>query len=220
MTDLGAAPVDGELESFSLVELAVLRLRREILSGRTDPGERLVEEQLTRRLGISRAPLREALRRLAEQGLVEHVPRRGVRVATLSDRDVQELYDVRDLLERHAIAAALPLGRDADLAGLRAALDQMREATKAADRLQIAEAHRRFHVAVVALAGNRQLTAMYESILVKLQLYMARNLSREAEVAQPQDGVHRHERLLAAAVGDPDAMLAELAGHGARSYLA
>jgi len=220
VTDLGAAPVDGELESFSLVELAVLRLRREILSGRTDPGERLVEEQLTRRLGISRAPLREALRRLAEQGLVEHVPRRGVRVATLSDRDVQELYDVRDLLERHAIAAALPLGRDADLAGLRAALDQMREATKAADRLQIAEAHRRFHVAVVALAGNRQLTAMYESILVKLQLYMARNLSREAEVAQPQDGVHRHERLLAAAVGDPDAMLAELAGHGARSYLA
>jgi DNA-binding GntR family transcriptional regulator len=220
VTDLGAAPVDGELESFSLVELAVLRLRREILSGRTDPGERLVEEQLTRRLGISRAPLREALRRLAEQGLVEHVPRRGVRVATLSDRDVQELYDVRDLLERHAIAAALPLGRDADLAGPRAALDQMREATKAADRLQIAEAHRRFHVAVVALAGNRQLTAMYESILVKLQLYMARNLSREAEVAQPQDGVHRHERLLAAAAGDPDAMLAELAGHGARSYLA
>jgi DNA-binding GntR family transcriptional regulator len=221
VTDLGAASVDGELESFSLVELAVLRLRREILSGRTDPGERLVEEQLTRRLGISRAPLREALRRLAEQGLVEHVPRRGVRVATLSDRDVQELYDVRDLLERHAIATALPPARDADLAGLRAALDQMGEATKAGDRLQVAEAHRRFHVAVVALAGNSQLTAIYESILVKLQLYMARNLSREAEVAQPADGVHRHERLLAAAgAGDPEAMLAELAGHGARSYLA
>jgi DNA-binding GntR family transcriptional regulator len=144
-----------------------------------------------------------------------------VRVATLSDRDVQELYDVRDVLERHAITAALPLRRDADLVGLRAALDQMREATRAGDRLQIAEAHRRFHVAVVALAGNRQLSAMYESVLVKLQLYMARNLSREAEVAQPQDGVHRHERLLAAAAaGDPDAMLAELAGHGARSYLA
>jgi DNA-binding GntR family transcriptional regulator len=220
VTDLGGASVDGELESFSLVELAVVRLRREILSGRTDPGERLVEEQLTRRLGISRAPLREALRRLAEQGLVEHVPRRGVRVATLSDRDVQELYDVRDVLERHAIGAALPL-RDADLAGLRAALDQMREATRAGDRLQIAEAHRRFHVAVVALAGNRQLTAMYESILVKLQLYMARNLSREAEVAQAADGVHRHERLLAAAAAaDQDAILAELARHGARSYLA
>jgi DNA-binding GntR family transcriptional regulator len=57
------ATVAGGLESLSLVELAVARLRDEILSGTTDPGERLVEEQLTRRLGISRAPLREALRR-------------------------------------------------------------------------------------------------------------------------------------------------------------
>jgi len=84
-----ASTVDGELESVSLVDLAVSRLTREILSGKSNPGERLVEEQLTRRLGISRAPLREALRLLAQQGLVEHVPRRGVRVATLSDRDVR-----------------------------------------------------------------------------------------------------------------------------------
>jgi DNA-binding GntR family transcriptional regulator len=94
---------DGELESYSLVELAVNRLSQEILSGRSDPGERLVEEQLTRRLGISRAPLREALRLLAQQGLVEHTPRRGARVATLSDADVRELYEVRDVLERHSV---------------------------------------------------------------------------------------------------------------------
>lgn len=220
MTDLGAASIDGELESLSLVELAVLRLRREILSGRNDPGERLVEEQLTRRLGISRAPLREALRRLAEQGLVEHVPRRGVRVATLSEIDVRELYDVRDVLERHAVTTALPVARDAHLTKLRAALDRMREATSAGDRLEIAEAHRSYHVQVVALAGNNQLTAIYESILVRLQLYMARNLSREAEVAQPEDGIHRHERLLAAVeTGDPEAVLADLANHGARTYL-
>src|SRR6185369_11907120 len=74
--------VGGELSSLSLVELAVARLKYEILSGATDPGERLVEQHLTRRLGISRAPLREALRLLAEQGLVEHTPRRGSRVAT------------------------------------------------------------------------------------------------------------------------------------------
>jgi DNA-binding GntR family transcriptional regulator len=90
----------GELESYSLVELAFNRLSAEILSGRTDPGERLVEEQLTRQLGISRAPLREALRQLAPSSLVEHIPRRGVRVATLSDDDVRELYEVRDVLER------------------------------------------------------------------------------------------------------------------------
>ena len=208
---------DGELESYSLVELAFNRLSQEILSGRTDPGERLVEEQLTRRLGISRAPLREALRLLAQQGLVEHIPRRGVRVATLSDEDVRELYEVRDVLERHAVRSRPP---GADLSGLRAALDVMRKATETGDRLTIADAHREFHVAVVALGGNRQLSALYASVLVRIQLYMAVNLRREAEAADAADGVHRHERLMAAVErGDADEVLAELSAHGARTYL-
>ncbi|MGW4465682.1 GntR family transcriptional regulator [Micromonospora sp. NPDC004704] len=220
MSDVAASPVDGELESFSLVELAVLRLSREILSGKSDPGQRLVEEQLTRRLGISRAPLREALRLLAQQGLVEHVPRRGARVATLSDRDVAELYAVRDVLERHAVESALPVAQDSDLSGLRDAIERMRAATASEDRLGVAEAHRAFHVAVVALAGNRQLTVIYESILVRLQLYMAVNLRRESENAQPSDAVRRHERLLkAVAAGEPAAVIAELGAHGGRSYL-
>src|SRR5689334_9315090 len=208
---------DQELAAYSLVELAVDRLRGDILSGRTDPGERLVEEQLTRRLGISRAPLREALRLLAQQGLVEHIPRRGVRVATLSDHDVRELYEVRDVLERHAVAAIAP---GADMSSLTSALEVMRKATETADRLAVADAHRQFHVALVALGGNRQLSALYESVLVRLQLYMAVNLRREAEVAQAADGVHRHERLLEAVErGDPRAVLAELNEHGARTYL-
>ncbi|MGW5560145.1 GntR family transcriptional regulator [Micromonospora sp. NPDC003944] len=220
MNDGVASTVDGELESVSLVDLAVSRLTREILSGKSNPGERLVEEQLTRRLGISRAPLREALRLLAQQGLVEHVPRRGVRVATLSDRDVRELYELRDVLERFSVRAGIPVGRESDLAGLRATLDGMREATRAGNRLAVAESHRKFHVELVALAGNRQLSAVYGSILVKLQLYMAVNLRREAEMAQPLDGVHRHERLYEAVVGgDPEEVLTVLTGHGARSYL-
>jgi DNA-binding GntR family transcriptional regulator len=208
---------DGELETYSLVELAVDRLRRDILSGRTDPGERLVEEQLTRRLGISRAPLREAMRLLAEQGLVEHIPRRGARVATLSDDDVRELYEVRDVLERHAVTTTPP-GRD--LSRLRTALESMRKATETDDRLELANAHRRFHVEVVALSGNRQLTGLYESILVRIQLYMAVNMRREAETARAQDGVLRHERLFTAAEqGDAGALLEALSGHGARTYL-
>ncbi len=208
---------DGELETYSLVELAVDRLRRDILSGRTDPGERLIEEQLTRRLGISRAPLREAMRLLAQQGLVEHIPRRGVRVATLSDDDVRELYEVRDVLERHAVAA---MPARPDLTALRAALEVMRAATGAGDRLELANAHRRFHVEVVRLGGNRQLAGLYESILVRIQLYMAVNMRREAEAARAEDGVHRHERLFAAVEqGDPTGVLSELGAHGARAYL-
>ncbi|GAA2714550.1 MULTISPECIES: GntR family transcriptional regulator [Actinoplanes] len=208
---------DGELAAYSLVELAVDRLRRDILSGRTDPGERLVEEQLTKRLGISRAPLREAMRLLAEQGLVEHIPRRGARVATLSDADVGELYEIRDILERHAVTSR-PTG--ADLAGLRSALDVIRAATDQDDRLELANAHRRFHVEVVALSGNRQLTALYETVLVKIQLYMAVNMRREAEVARAEDGVLRHERLFAAVErGDATEILTALSAHGARTYL-
>ncbi|WP_254550146.1 GntR family transcriptional regulator [Catellatospora tritici] len=217
---MAPAPVHGEIESFSLVELAVTRLRREILSGRSEPGERLVEEQLTRRLGISRAPLREALRLLGEQGLVEHVPRRGARVATLSDRDVRELYAVRDMLERHAVEQALSAGQPNALAGLRSALAQLRDAAAAGDQLEVANAHRSFHVSLVAMSGNQQLTSIYESILVRLQLYMAINLRREAEQTHSDDGVHRHERLLEAVeTGDTAAVLAALGGHGARSYL-
>lgn len=208
---------DEELESYSLVELAVNRLRRDILSGRTDPGERLVEEQLTRRLGISRAPLREAMRQLAEQGLIEHIPRRGARVATLSDDDVRELYEVRGVLERHS-SAAIPAG--ADLTALRAALETMRQATAADDRLELANAHRRFHVEVVRLGGNRQLAGLYESILLRIQLYMAVNMRREAEAARASDGVLRHERLFAAvSSGDVARIVDALAAHGATAYL-
>ncbi|GIE87834.1 GntR family transcriptional regulator [Actinoplanes regularis] len=208
---------DGELTAYSLVELAVDRLRRDILSGRNDPGERLVEEQLTKRLGISRAPLREAMRLLAEQGLVEHIPRRGARVATLSDDDVRELYEVRDVLERHAVTTT---GEHRDLLRLRSALDTIRAATDAGDRPALADAHRRFHVEVVALSGNRQLTALYETILVRIQLYMAVNMRREAETARASDGVHRHERLFAAVErGDTAEILTALSAHGARTYL-
>ncbi|MFI5909131.1 GntR family transcriptional regulator [Dactylosporangium sp. NPDC051541] len=206
-----------ELTSASLVELAVLRLTREILGGGTEPGERLVEEQLTKRFGISRAPLREALRLLAQQGLVEHMPRRGVRVAILSDTDIRELYTVRDVLEQHAVTATPP---DADLTGITAAMKALEEADARGDQFDVATAHRDFHVAVVALAGNRQLTSVYESVLLKIQLYMALNLRREAEIARPHDGVHRHERLHEAlATRDSKTVLAALAEHGARSYL-
>ncbi len=82
--------IDGALQPASLVQLCVQRLRHEILSGMLAPGERLIEEQLTSRFGISRGPVREALRELAQQGLIEHLPRRGVRVAELSAADADE----------------------------------------------------------------------------------------------------------------------------------
>ncbi|MGE3288902.1 MAG: GntR family transcriptional regulator [Pseudonocardia sp.] len=207
------------LESSSLVDLAVRRLRGEILSGALRPGERLVEEQLTRRFGTSRAPLREALRLLGQQGLVEHLPRRGVRVVELSGRDIAELFGLRDVLEQYAVRRALADGPPADLSGLTAALERMAGAT--GDAVESAVAHREFHTALVALAGHHHLMRTYEPILLQLQLYMATNLRREAAQRAPQEAVARHRRLVdAVASGDVAAALAALDTHGARTYLA
>ncbi|RCG27405.1 GntR family transcriptional regulator [Sphaerisporangium album] len=197
------------------------RIRDEILSGALAPGERLIEEQLTQRFGTSRAPLREALRSLGQQGLVEHLPRRGVRVAELSSEDVDELFGLRDVLERYAVRTALPAGAGPrDVTGLAEALDGMAAAAEAGDPLAENEFHRRFHVALVSLAGHRQLLLVYEPVILKLQLYMAANLRREAEQRAASEGVERHRRLFeAVASGDAALALDALSRHGARTYI-
>lgn len=216
-------PAGDSLGARSLAELAVQRLRAEIISGALAPGERLVEEHLTRRFGTSRAPLREALRLLGEQGLVEHLPRRGVRVTELSARDVDELFSLRDALERFAVRTALADGRPpepARIAELSESLAEMERATEAADPLGRAEAHRRFHLALVGLAGHQHLLRVYEPVILKLQLCMSTNLRREAAQSSPLDSLSRHRRLHEALLtGDLEVVLETLSGHGARAYL-
>ena len=208
----------------SLVEMTTRRLRAEILSGELAPGQRLVEEQIGQRFAISRAPLREALRLLANEGLVEHLPRRGVRVTELSMQDVDELFGLRAVLEEYAARQAFPLRTDdgADpLAEVAAQLAQMKRADAVGDMLGKDDAHRAFHTAVVALAGNHQLDLAMEPILVQLQRPMAANLRREAALLGPQAGIERHERLLAALeTNELDLVLAALEQHGSRRFLA
>jgi len=123
---------DGELYAPSLVEMTTGRLREEILSGALQPGERLIEEQIRQRFAISRAPLREALRLLAQQGLVDHLPRRGARVAEWSETDISQLFELRGVLERHAVESAFPIPA-AELAARIAPLSQALEAMWAAE---------------------------------------------------------------------------------------
>ena len=208
---------DHELPA-TLVELAELRLRSAILSGALQPGEKILEEQLCADFGISRAPLREALRLLAQQGLVEHLPRRGSRVAEWSPEDIRQLFDLRSVLERYAVESALPL-EDATtaLGAVRAALERMRCAR---DDLERDDTHRAFHSAVVSLAGNRQLDLAIAPILLKLQLPMAVNLRQEARLHDRGDGVERHQAILEALeTNDPARAVAALVSHGQLTYL-
>lgn len=202
----------------TLVELAEHRLRDAILSGALQPGERVVEEQLCADLGISRAPLREALRLLAQQGLVEHVPRRGSRVADWSPTDILQLFALRHVLECHAIETALPLADpETSLEPVRASLDAMRTAS---DELDRDDAHRAFHAAVVGLAGNRQLDIALEPVLLKLQLPMAMNIRAEAQHRRSHEGIDRHQAILTAlATNDQSVVIAALREHGQFDYL-
>jgi DNA-binding GntR family transcriptional regulator len=202
----------------TLVELAEHRLRDAILSGALQPGEKVVEEQLCADLGISRAPLREALRLLAQQGLVERFPRRGSRVAEWSPTDILQLFALRHVLECHAIETALPLADlQTSLEPVRASLDAMRTAS---DDLGRDDAHRMFHAAVVGLACNRQLDIALEPILLKLQLPMAMNIRAEARHSRAQDGIERHQAILTAlATNNQSVVIAALNEHGHLDYL-
>jgi DNA-binding GntR family transcriptional regulator len=202
----------------SLVDVAEERMRAAILSGSLKPGDKIVEEQLCADLGISRAPLREALRLLGQQGLVEHLPRRGSRVTEWSSTDILQLFALRHVLERHAIEMALPLAEPAvALLPVHAALDRMR---CAGDELERDDAHRVFHAAVVELADNRQLDIALEPILLKLQLPMAMNLREEARHHRADDGIVRHRAILTALeTNDAHTVITALEDHGHLHYL-
>lgn len=204
----------------SLVALAADSIRKMILSGRLEPGERLIEERLTEHLGISRPPLREALRLLQNEGLVETRPRYGSSVATLTDQDVFEILTLRSGLERLAVELGMPVREPDRLVACHEALARMEQNARDTDSGSLVENGYAFHASIVALAGHRRLSDMYRSVQQQLLLCMARNLgTRERYHENLVDHVRRHRHLLELIeAGDPQAVLAELAVHGERSF--
>lgn len=215
---LGDAETD-RIEQPSLVDLAADRLRELLLAGSLKPGERLREAWLSQRLGISRPPLREAMRILVQQGLLEQMPRRGVRVVALTARDVHDIYTLRAVLDRFAISLAVPVTDLRQLDPMRAAVAEMQAAVDGDHHAQYVEANRQFHLALIRLGHNSRLTMTYELLMNQMQLLMSVNLRREG-VRDRELGVHRHQELLAAIEGgDLRKALAALAAHGERTYL-
>ena len=138
---------------------AYASIRRRIFDNVYPPGHQVLEQALAEELGISRTPLREALVRLAEEGLVEVVPRHGMRVLPVSPVDMAEIYTVLTALE--CVAAEIVASRrpsEDELRPLMKATRDMEGALKRDDLDAWAEADERFHQTLVALAGNRMLT--------------------------------------------------------------
>lgn len=216
-----SSPGSGRITAPSLVQLAAESIRKMILSGHLAPGERLIEERLTEELGISRPPLREALRMLQQEGLIETRPRRGATVAMLTDEDEFEILTLRSALERLAIELGVPVRSPERLAACREALQRMEDCARREDRGALVENAYAFHASIVALAGHRRLNDSYASVQQQQLLCMARNLhAREREHEDLVTHVARHRKLLdLIEAGDPHAVLAELAVHGERSFL-
>ena len=152
----------------ALREQVLAELRRRIVDGDYGQGERLTETRLADDFGVSRNPVREALRVVEAEGFVQILPRRGAVVATLDDTAVRDLFAVREQLETLAAGLAAERATPNDMARLRRLLDQASSATDAKDFDQVAELNSTFHRAVIEVSGNRWLlsisAAMYHHV--------------------------------------------------------
>jgi len=150
------------INNVALFEAADGVIRKLIFSRALKPGEWIDEKALSRELGISRTPLREALKVLHNEGLVKLVPRRGCFVAKLSDRDFQEIYEMIGLLEAASAARAAERASPADVARLGKITQRMMQMAEQRDYKRYFEANLAAHAAVLEIAGNGWQKSMIE----------------------------------------------------------
>jgi DNA-binding GntR family transcriptional regulator len=144
-------------------------LRAAIINGDYEPGQRLTEDRLAADFGVSRNPVREALRVAQTEGFVVSVPRRGAVVASPSPTAVRDMFAVRERLEPLAARLAAERAGAAGVAGLREMLDQAREATDADDLSRVAELNSALHLRILHLSGNPWLTSIATSLYLHVQ---------------------------------------------------
>lgn len=154
-----------------LVDEAANALRKLIVEARIKPGERLFQEKLAEMLGISRTPIREALQLLEREGLVRSLGRQGVVVTQLSSKDVEETYDVREVLDGLAARLAADRISDTELVDLRKSLDRMAACAEKGDRRRWLEANQLFHDIIVQVAQNERLIQALAAVRTSLDLF-------------------------------------------------
>jgi DNA-binding GntR family transcriptional regulator len=189
----------------SVVERLFDRMRQQIVEGRFAPGQRLVESDLTDQFGISRGPLREAVRRLAAEGLVDITHNRGARVKRLSREEVVALYEVREVMEGLAARLAAERASAVERKSIKAVFDEMARVLKNNDVRSYVTLNTRFHTAILSAARNPAL----ESAITRLQTPVLR-VQFEALMTLDVVGESFEEhRSIAEAIVDKDGERAE-----------
>lgn len=198
--------------SVRLLQTQTVRILREaILNGRIVQGSRLHEIDVSRQLGISRGPLREAFRILEEDGLVESTPYRGARVVRASARDLVDVMEIRVLLEPFAAVQAVKRSDDSLLDLLESAIGAMHDAAAAGDSPAVARAHTSFHGIFYEHSGNRLIARLWQRLEAPVRLYLRAELSVFGSLDQIASEHNEVMRLVAA--GDVGALRRETLRH-------
>ncbi|WP_416186653.1 GntR family transcriptional regulator [Fulvimarina sp. 2208YS6-2-32] len=186
-------------------------LEQEILTGGFAPGERLDEQALGRRFGVSRTPVREALHQLVATGLVELQPNRGAFVREVSLGELVQMFEVMAELEGMTGRLAARRTEEAQLAGLKAALHACERAARAGDPDAYYEENGLFHEAIYDLCGNEFLAGEARRLHRRLKAYRRLQLRVPKRVEQ---SLAEHRRIVAAiAAGDTNGAETELRNH-------
>jgi DNA-binding GntR family transcriptional regulator len=190
-------------------------LRRAIVAGELRPGERVGQEEVAERLGVSIAPVREALRILEQEGQVTYLPRRGYFVTTLRIPDLEEIYDLRRLLEERAARHVLPT-LDADaIDRIELAARDCVDAAEAGDVTAELEANRRFHFAILEAPEQVHTMRIIRLLWDSTEAYRAMYYNAPEE---RRASIEAHDRILGALRDrDADRLVAELDAHRRRA---
>lgn len=155
-------------------------LRQSILTGELKPGERLMEIHLADKLGVSRTPIREAIRMLELEGLVTMIPRRGAEVAQITEKNLREVLEVRSALDALAVELACERITKAELEELRIACEHFAEETKRRDANRVAQADVALHDIILAASRNEKLVQMIGNVSQQMYRYRLEYVKDEA----------------------------------------
>ena len=182
-------------EYLPLRDVVFNTLRQAILKGELEPGERLMEIQLADRLGVSRTPIREAIRKLELEGLVLMIPRKGAEVAKISEKSLRDVLEVRRSMEELAIELACQRISDTDMEDMDAAQAAFRDAIAKGDAMEIAETDEAYHDVIYNCTRNTRLVQILNNL--REQMYRFR-LEYIKDEDKRQILLIEHEKILKA----------------------
>lgn len=195
----------------STAALIAQQLREAIMHGRLVPGAQLSEAALSTQFGVSRGPLREAMQRLVQEGLLRSERNRGLFVAILSEKDVRDIYAARSAIEG---AAAVMIGRSDDeqaVAQLRSACAAMETAAKRKDMAGVTDADMHFHEVLVTQSGSPRLHRMHQTLIVETRMCMT---ALQDKYQEPVDLAREHAAIVdAIEAGDEALALQRIEDH-------